>query len=95
MSYNIFLSSKAEKQYKSLDPHIGSKIKHKLNTLKQNPDKGFNLTGKYTGLKYVKITYKGIGYRVVYDVSDKNKEVLVVFLGTRENFYKELRRYLG
>ena len=33
-------------------------------------------------------------YRIVYDISEKSKEVLIIFLGTRENFYKELKRYL-
>ena len=64
MSYNIVLSSKAEKQYKNLDSYIDNKIKHKLNTLKQNPHKGFNLIGKYAGLKYVKIRCKGVEYRI-------------------------------
>lgn len=42
-----------------------------------------------------KTIFKGVEYRVVYDVSDEKKEVLIIFLGTRENFYKELRRFLG
>ena len=87
MSYNIFLSTKAEKKYKNLDLHIGNRIKHKLNTLKQDPHKGFNLTGKYAGLKYVKVTYKGVEYRVVYDISDKSDEVLIIFLGVQERTF--------
>ena len=39
--------------------------------------------------------HKRVGYRIVYDVSDERKEVLIIFLGTRENFYKELKRYLS
>jgi mRNA-degrading endonuclease RelE of RelBE toxin-antitoxin system len=95
MSYSIFLSRKAEKQYKKLDLQISNRIKHKLNILKQYPHKGFALSGKYTGLRYLKVIYKRVEYRVVYDISDESKEVLIIFLGTRENFYKELRRYLG
>ena len=94
MSYNIFLSRKAEKQYKKLDLHISKKLKNKFKILEQYPYNGFALSGKYTGLRYLKVTHKRVEYRVVYDVYDESKEVLIIFLGTRENFYKELRRYL-
>ena len=95
MSYNVFLSNKAGKQYKKLDLHIRDKIKSKLNGLKKHPHKAFTLSGKYAGLRYQKIVHKGVMYRIVYDISEERKEVLVIFLGTRENFYKELKRYLG
>ena len=95
MSYRIFFSNKAGKQYKKLVPYIRDKIKSKLDGLKQHPHKAFTLSGKYAGLRYLKIIHKGVRYRIVYDISDERKEVLIIFLGTRENFYKELRRYLG
>ena len=95
MSYSVFLSNKASKQYISLDCHIQKKIKLILSELKEEPHKGFPLAGeKYTGLRYIKIKHKSVEYRTVYDISDEKKEVLIIFLGTRENFYKELRRYL-
>jgi mRNA-degrading endonuclease RelE of RelBE toxin-antitoxin system len=95
MSFNVFLSNKAEKQYRNLDQHIRNEIKSKLLELKEYPYKSLFLSGKYVGLRYIKTIHKGVEYRVVYDVSDEKKEVLIIFLGTRENFYKELRRYLG
>ena len=95
MSYRVFLSSKAGKQYKKLDLHIRDTIKSNLDGLQQHPHKAYTLSGKYAGLRYLKIMHKGVHYRIVYDVFDEKKEVLIIFLGTRENFYKELRRYLG
>lgn len=94
MIYNVFLSNKAGKQYKKLDSHIRDKIKSNLDGLRKHPHKAFTLSGKYAGLRYLKIVHKGVMYRIVYDISEKSKEVLIVFLGTRENFYKELKRYL-
>ena len=44
---------------------------------------------------YIKIFHAGIQYRAVYDVAKDKKEVLVIFIGSRENFYKELRRFLA
>ena len=94
MSYKVFLSNKAGKQYKKLDSHIRDKIKSSLDRLKKQPHKAFTLSGKYASLRYLKIVHKGVMYRIVYDISEKSKEVLIIFLGTRENFYKELKRYL-
>lgn len=95
MSYSIFLSRKAHKQYSSLDRHVQNKIKSILSQLKEELHKGFSLSGeKYKGLQYLKMKHKAIEYRVVYDTNNEKKEVLIVFLGTRENFYNELRRYL-
>ena len=95
MTYQVSLSRKAKKQYKNLDQHIQDKLKVHLKQLEKTPNKGFTLSGKYTDLQYIKISHKGVNYRAVYDIAEDKKLVLVIFLGTRENFYKELRRYLG
>lgn len=95
MSYKVSLSKKAKKQYKNLDQYIQIKIKDNLRQLEETPYEGFTLSGKYSDSRYIKITHKGVNYRVVYDISDDDNSVLVIFLGTRENFYKELRRFLG
>ena len=64
--------------------------------MREDPNKCFSLSvEKYIGLRYVKIKHKSVEYRAVYDINDEHKEVLIIFLGTRENFYKELKRYLG
>jgi len=53
MSYKVFLSNKAGKQYKKLDSRIRDKIKSNLDGLKQHPHKAFKLSGKYAGLRYL------------------------------------------
>lgn len=45
------------------------------------------------GLRYIKIFHAGVQYRAVYDIAKGKKEVLVIFIGSRENFYEELRRF--
>lgn len=95
MSYQVSLSKKAKKQYEKFDQHIKKKLKHNLQQLEEKPYEGFSLSGKYADLRYIKITHKGVNYRAVYDISEDEKLALVIFLGTRGNFYKELRRYLG
>jgi hypothetical protein len=52
------------------------------------------LKGYKTELRYLKMAHGGVQYRAVYDTDELKKEVLVVFLGSRENFYKELHRFI-
>ena len=96
MRHEVYLTPRAENQYQKLDHHIRRKIKTDLLELEDEPySKGFSLSGPGAGLRYLRISHAGVQYRAVYDISEDRKEVLVFFLGTRENFYKELRRFLG
>jgi len=95
MKYNVYLSPRAKKQYKRFDAHIRHKIKAELLELEEEPyEKGNLLQGFSPGLRYIKIFHAGIQYRAVYDMENDKNEVLVIFIGSRENFYKELRRFL-
>lgn len=95
MKYDIYLGPRAEKQYKRFDAHVRHKIRAKLLELEENPaEKGSLLQGASHGLRKIKIFHAGVQYRAVYDIAESKKEVLVIFLGSRENFYKELRRFL-
>jgi mRNA-degrading endonuclease RelE of RelBE toxin-antitoxin system len=95
MKYDVYLGPRAKKQYKRLDAHLKPKIKTKLLELEENPsEKGSLLQGTGPVLRKIKIFHAGVQYRVVYDIAEDKKEVLVIFIGSRENFYKELRRFL-
>ena len=95
MKYDVYLSPRAKKQYQKLDIHIRHKIKAKLLELEDDPsEKGSTLQGFSPGLHKIKIFHAGVQYRAVYDIAKNKKEVLVIFIGSRENFYKELRRLL-
>ena len=95
MKFDVYLSSRAKKQYKRFDAHIRHKLGAKLLELEKDPsEKGSLLQGLSRGLRYIKIFHAGVQYRAVYDISKDKKEVLVIFIGSRENFYKELIRFL-
>jgi mRNA-degrading endonuclease RelE of RelBE toxin-antitoxin system len=94
MKYDVYLSPRAKKQYKRFDAHIRHKIKTELLELEEAPYKrGSLLQGVGLGLRYIKIFHAGVQYRAVYDMAKGKKEVLVIFIGSRENFYEELRRF--
>ena len=95
MKYEIFLTPRARKQYEKLDPHLRKEIKTLLSELEDKPyNKGKPLKGLNIELHYIKLSHAGVHYRAVYDIDKKTKEVIVAFLGSRENFYKELRRFI-
>ena len=95
MKYDLYLSSRAKKQFKRFDAHLRNKLKTKLLELEEDPsEKGNLIQGVTHGLRYIKIFHAGVQYRAVYDVAKNEREVLVIFVGSRENFYKELRRFL-
>ncbi len=95
MKYDVYLSPRAKKQYKRFDAHIRHKIRTGLLELEEDPsEKGSLLQGFSLGLRYIKIFHASVQYRVVYDMAKDKKEVLIIFIGSRENFYKELRRFL-
>jgi len=95
MKYDLYLSSRAKKQFKKFDVNIRNRLKTELMELEKEPfQKGNFLQGFAHGLCYIKILHNGVQYRAVYDIAENKKEVLVIFIGSRENFYKELRRFL-
>ncbi len=96
MKYDIYLSPLAKKQYKRFDAHIRHKIRTELLDLEEEPYKKGSLLQRVShGLRYIKIFHAGVQYRAVYDMAKDTKEVLVIFIGSRENFYKEVRRFLA
>lgn len=56
--------------------------------------KSLILSADLAHLRYIKFSHQGTPYRVVFKVSEAGKEIGVLFLGTRQNFYRDLKRYL-
>ena len=95
MKYDVYLTARAKRQYERLDAHIRNKIRTELLEIEEDPyKKGELLQGLRSRLRYIKIIHAGVQYRAVYDIAKDKKEILVIFIGSRENFYKELRRFL-
>ncbi len=93
--YEIKLNTKAARQIRKLDPHIKEIVKRRLKeTLSLEPYKYSFLSGKYSGLRRVPFSTPAGEFRAVYTIREDKKRVIVLFVGSRENFYKELQRYL-
>jgi mRNA interferase RelE/StbE len=63
----------------------------------EDPYSGEPKTGDLSGIYGYDIKYKGTSYELayrVYEESDGNIAVVIIYSGTRENFYDDLKRYL-
>ena len=91
--YSIIYRPSVKKDLKRLDrPVLLVLYDTHLPLLKENPFIGERLKGKYRLYYRYKFTHQGVGYRMVYDIKTKELVIILILVGTRENFYKELKR---
>ena len=91
MSYELEFLPKALKEWHKLDTTIRVQFKKKLVERLENPKVAKD---KLSGFNDVyKIKLRNIGYRLAYEVKDKEIIVLVLSVGKRENnsVYKHLQ----
>ena len=85
-SYRLLILSSAAKELQSLREPTYSRIKQKILLLSSNPrPRG---SSKLTGREGWRIRVGN--YRIIYEISDKDKSVTVLHIGHRRNVYKSL-----
>lgn len=94
------LSRQATKQLKAIsksDRKLLQKLDESIQAIRQDPSIGSRKKGDLEGYQSVDIHHLRTNYELCYTLEeDENgNKVLIVFLGPRENFYNELKRYLG
>lgn len=89
--YQVHALKAVRKDLKKLSKKAADKIvSFGLPQISKNPYAGLLLSGKFRNYwKYV-FRYKGVSYRIVYQVSKNEKVVLVIAIGPREKFYERL-----
>ncbi len=92
--FTIQLTSQTQKDIKRLSPEVQKYIFDKIfPLLKTNPKfMAQRLKGELSYLWKYRFSFKSVAYRIVYEIREKELIVLVFAVGTRENFYKDLRR---
>jgi len=81
----------ARRAIKKLSKPIRKHILDTIQVLVSNPHHGKQLDGQWRFLRSCHTVYRRTHYRVVYEVDEKAKQVILRYADTRENFYKELR----
>lgn len=87
----------AENYFKKLkDRHLKSIYKKAIINIRINPEFGEAKTGDLKGIYCLNIYHNQTKYEIAYRISKQNIGTIIVIImaGTRENFYKELKRYI-
>ena len=84
--FNIFLHPLADKFLKKIEKNISDQIKKKLKELREFPKRGKPL--KYTNFWSLRIG----DYRAIYEIKQKEKKIVVLFIGHRDNVYDDISK---
>lgn len=90
--FQLYISNQAKKDIKRLDKPVIKKLVSVLEEIAENPFLGEPLKGELSHLKKWKLIHFGVEYRIAYLIIEDRVEVRVLQVGTRENFYNELKR---
>ena len=92
--YQITYANQLKKDFKRVDKQamLALKTKH-LPVIVNDPyGVGERLTGSLHIFWVYKFHYQGVHFRVAYQIIQEKLLIILVQFGTRENFYKELKR---
>lgn len=91
-SYNVLVSRKVVKDFEKIPAKIAEKIKQKINSvLTTDPYSCECLQGdRFKHLRKLKFS----SYRCVFEIRESEAKVVVVLVGSRENFYEILKQRL-
>ena len=94
--YEIKYSKPAERYLKKIkDKRLIAEFKTAIDKLKADPYVGTQKVGDLRGIYGYDVKYGNVNYELAYRIYDENDQLVVVILvGTRENFYEELKRLL-
>ena len=91
METEVIISTGAAKYFKKLKEKFAKEIKK----IKENPEIGEMKKSDLAGIYGYDIFYNKINYELAYTIKIEDKKIVIVLLaGTRENFYKTLKKYL-
>ena len=90
--YTLHFMPKAEKFLKKLkNDNLKSLFKESFKKISQNPYIGQPKKGILNGILCYDVYYDKTNYEIAYRIYE-NKIVIVILVGTRENFYNLLKR---
>jgi mRNA-degrading endonuclease RelE of RelBE toxin-antitoxin system len=90
MVYTLQIDNAAYRLFRKLPKDVQEQMIEEAQTLKTNPLKGETLKGKYRFLRSLHFSFKGVAYRLIYQVLPKTTTVVVRLAASRENIYRKL-----
>ena len=90
MSYSLKFLPSALKEWRKLAPEIKEQFKEHIKRRLKNPHIDSARIRGYAN--HYKIKLRSVGYRLIYEVDEKEITVYVISVGRRDTIYKTLRR---
>lgn len=96
----VSLTKRAGKELKKIrnsDKVLYGKITAAIQEICNDPLSGEAKKGDLKGYFCLDVMHRGTNYEICYAVEfdDSGEMILIVLMGPRENFYDDLKRYLG
>lgn len=88
----------AERYFKKIkEKGLKDSFRTAINQIRKDPFSGVVKKGDLVGIYGYDLYYRGVNYEIAYRivVRDDSSVVVVIMAGTRENFYEQLKHYLG
>ncbi len=94
--YEMEFAAPAQKYLKKRNDKKLKKIFYEtFHKIKENPYAGIQKSGDLANVYGYDFTYHRVNYEIpVLIFQDNLKKIVVLLAGTRENFYKDLKKYL-
>jgi len=90
--YNIFMAPSAHRIYKKFSRMLQEKIKSEALETAKKPYTWKELKSPFKGIRTCRFTHGGTEYRIAYRIVIEQKQIEIVLVGPRENFYKILSK---
>ncbi len=89
--FKLKYHKKIRKDIKNFPASLKDIIRNEsLKEIQKNPYKYKNLKGKCRKFKSYTFTYKGVSYRIIYKIIEKEKIISVYIIYKREEVYEKL-----
>ena len=92
--YEVVILNSAAQQLRNLDKPVKNQIIAALDQIAENPLIGDWLKGDLAALYSYHLKVADVEYRIAYQIKEQEIMVVVLQIGTRENFYDELKKRL-
>ena len=92
MSYLVIIAKNAIRISGKFLPAIKPLLVDELEILAKNPYGASALTGRFSWLRSWHVHFKGVPYRIIFEIEEKTKRVLVHLIAKRADAYRLLER---
>ncbi|MEK7115185.1 MAG: hypothetical protein AAB847_02395 [Patescibacteria group bacterium] len=92
MSYLIFFTNHALRLLKKFTPQIRQLISRELDLIFKNPYKAPQLIGKFSFLRSWHVYFRGVPYRIIFEIKNDSKQIIIHLIAKRSEVYKLLER---